>query len=595
MPEDAEPARKDHGTRTLNITVEGFWLPQNIRTQLLTAETPHESLCLHQGRPCLPEESQGVEAWWPQLNQEQWGQLLALLEENRRAVPTGRHYWEQLEGALQVVSQRLESRHEPLLELALESIPVYTGYSRAMIALNLNALSFFALESMRAAMRQTISWQEAKSWQRLQDMPGRLCFTPATISGFLRAKLPFGRYRALFGKPHPPEHVLGFAAGNVPGTALLITFLAMATSQVSGKAPMVIIRNSRQEPIFSSLVLHAIEEVAPELVASVAVLIWDYADKELQRKLMRRADLVLAAASDETIAQLRAQTQDVSLLRKSKAPLVFHPHGHKVSFSVIGKEMVDTSRAAPNAPVPMLEIVALLAALDSVLWDQHGCLSSRLHFIEVGGLPGDPARAYADKLTQHMRTLATLLPRGAWPRQHLHDRFDRYKSLETRGEVQVISRYEDDFLIVIDHRMPNPYTFFSSVNDCQGRVILVRPVESLLEVPRCFLTLVPKHNLQSISVAVGASQQGLSKDFLRFAMRCSRCGVTAIRTLGRGAFPQLAYSWDGFIPLDLIASRATGHFTTIEFDQPVEELIQTFQMFKAMGEKMGLPLHHADF
>ena len=48
-------------------------------------------------------------------------------------------------------------------------------------------------------------------------------------------------------------------------------------------------------------------------------------------------------------------------------------------------------------------------------------------------------------------------------------------------------------------------------------------------------------------------------------------GVTAIRQLGRAAFPRLAYSWDGFLPLDVAYRRPDGHFTTVEFDPAAHE------------------------
>lgn len=575
--------------------VDGFWLPQNIRAHLLSAETTYDSLCLHQGRPCSPEDRQGIIARWPLLNPSQWEQLLKLLHENRTKVPVGIGYWEGLQAALQSVARRLANPHEPLRKTALEAIPGYTGYSQAMIAFALESLSFFTLESMPVVIAQSITWQASRRWQQLEGLHGCLRFNPATINARVRTRLPFASRAALFDKPSPPQQVLGYAAGNVPGTSLLIAFLAMATTPVSKQAPVVIIKNSRSEPIFSSLILRALEEAYPELVASIAVLIWDYENKELQQKLIASADLVIAAASDETIAQVQAEVQEAAPRRKSKAPTVFHPHGHKVSFSAIGKEMLDLNLVEEQSQMPMVEIVTLLAALDSVFWDQYGCLSSRYHFIEVGGLPEDTALNYAEKLTRHMRTLATFLPRGAWPKRHLHDRFDRYKLLEVHGDVHVLSQYDDDFLVAIDHRLPTPHTFFASVNDCQGRVILIQPVDNLLEVPRRFLRLLPQQNLQSLSVAVGTPGEGLSPNFLRFATLCSHCGVTALRTLGRGAFPQLAYSWDGFIPLDLIASRPPGHFTTIEFDQPYTEIIQTFRLFRELGGKKIFPAELVSF
>jgi len=121
-------------------------------------------------------------------------------------------------------------------------------------------------------------------------------------------------------------------------------------------------------------------------------------------------------------------------------------------------------------------------------------------------------------------------------------------------------------------------TFGTLVNECQGRVVVVRPVARLMDVPERYLGMLPARSLQSLSVAVGRQGEGLTPEFLEFAAACSARGVTAIRVVGRAAFPQLAYSWDGLLPLDLISQRPEGRFTTIEFDRPFEDMIQAYRV-----------------
>jgi hypothetical protein len=91
-----------------------------------------------------------------------------------------------------------------------------------------------------------------------------------------------------------------------------------------------------------------------------------------------------------------------------------------------------------------------------------------------------------------------------------------------------------------------------------------------------------------LSVAVGQAGEGLGDRFLHFAEACGELGVTAIRTVGRAAFPQLAYSWDGLIPLDLVKTRPEGHFSTIEFDAPYDEMVSTYRHFLRQGAALGL-------
>jgi hypothetical protein len=263
---------------------------------------------------------------------------------------------------------------------------------------------------------------------------------------------------------------------------------------------------------------------------------------------------MIAAAGDEAIAALDA-------LRARHAPgCRFHRHGHKISFAVV----------APPSPD-----AAYLAALDSSLWDQNGCLSARIHFVE-----GDAA-AYAIGLTSAMRSLAGLLPRGTTPRRFVHRAFDAYAALQAAGQgVSVFSTYEDDFAVILDRRPWVRESLVRAVDACAGRAVIVRPVASVMDVPH-ILAWLPGANLQSASVAMPADQA------LEFAEAAGACGVTAVRSLGRATLPQLAYSWDGLLPLDLGCLRPEGHFTTVEFDDPAAEMAASLERWRRFAAFPG--------
>jgi hypothetical protein len=108
-----------------------------------------------------------------------------------------------------------------------------------------------------------------------------------------------------------------------------------------------------------------------------------------------------------------------------------------------------------------------------------------------------------------------------------------------------------------------------------------------MEIPN-ILQMLPASNLQSLSIASGTFGSEMDERFLQFAGACGKCGVTAIRTVGRGAFPQLSYSWDGFIPLDLVCQRTAGHFTTLEFNRPYDQILETFRLMQQRGATLGL-------
>ncbi len=559
----------------MSTAINGFWLPKDIEEQILTPQNGYTRLSFALGRPCDEDAPGAISVRWPNLEAEQWRQLLELLRANRQRVPRGNAYWDRMQAALKTIGKRLSNPSDSLSLRALNSLPGYTGYSKAMVGLTLGALDMISLSDIPHAFEVSPTWHCARAWEAMPNLQGRLRFYPEGARDDLASRLPGARKRPLFDQHKPPELVTGYGAGNVPGTALLIAFLAQATTLAGGMPPATVIKNSRREPIFSPLVLAALEQEDPELVASIGVLVWDYEEAAVQEILLPQADLVIAAASDESIAQIQAQLEHAS---KAHPVVRFHAHGHKVSFSAINRQVLKRGLKDSQSGASLLEIVTLLAGLDSVFWDQQGCLSSRLHFVESDGDENYSALAYAEQLNVQLRRLAMHLPRGAWPRQHLHDRFDRYKSLEVTGQVQVFSSYEDEFVVILDRRELDPEAFYRQVNDCQGRVIVVRPVADLMEIPKSYLRMLPAHNLQSLSVALGAPGERLSERDLKFAEACGACGVTAIRCVGRGAFPQLAYSWDGLIPPDLVHRRPPGHFTTIEFDKPFDQILETYHL-----------------
>ncbi|MBN1667110.1 MAG: hypothetical protein JW862_08470, partial [Anaerolineales bacterium] len=258
----------------------------------------------------------------------------------------------------------------------------------------------------------------------------------------------------------------------------------------------------------------------------------------------------------------------------------FHRHGHKVSFTTIAAAYLAKQSRLPWPGQPeRIEVVALLAAIDSIFWDQYGCLSSRVHFIEESPT-GYSAQEYGQVLVRQIRLISQFLPRGARPLHGLHNRFEKYAALAGSNQVQICSNYEDDFLVVIDRRPWTAAIFNATVNDCQERTIVVRPVLDIAEVPQRYLAWVPPANLQTMSVAIdGPEHPTWSTRFEEFATAVGRCGVTALRAVGRSPFPQLAYSWDGYLPLDLAFERPPGWFTSVEFESNFVEISQTYQMY----------------
>jgi hypothetical protein len=533
--------------RTSGDVRDGFWLPRKLREEVLSRATWETAgLCggalvetsAARSGTTGTQDGAVVPIRWPRLSPQRWTALLAGLQASRGVA--GSEAAGRWEAALLKALPGLAGEMPAMLPLLSAS----TGYTPGMLTAALAGGDLVDPSSLAAAMDYRPTWAAASNWVTHPRLGGRIRFFPRGLGGRARAELTPDA--ALFRPAPPVDLTLGFAAGNVPGTALIIALLGSLAGHAApggARAPAVLVRNSRHEPLFTPWVLSAVEAVDPDLVAGTAVLVWDYDDPALQALLLRSAGLMMAAADDATIAALDGW-------RARCAPgLRFHRHGHKVSFATLGAGWA----TRPRAP--------RLAALDSSFWDQNGCLSARVHFVE-----GD-ASAYAEALTGEMRALSRELPRGTTPRRYTRRAFDAYAALTDAGDVRLFSDYDDEFAVVVDGRPWDAGVLRRAANACQGRVVVVRPVRDVMDVPR-LLQALPAGNLQSMSLLLDDGR------LEPFAHAVGACGVTALRGLGRGAFPQLAWSWDGLLPLDVCSLRPAGHFTTIEPDQPVTSILE---------------------
>jgi hypothetical protein len=586
---------------------DAFWFPLSIRDAIITPDTEYD--CLHfRGGAMVTEAAQGhsdgipfqgdetVTVRWPRLDLNAWKKIVGALRGNRKRARVER-WQERLPQAMYKMRNIWGDREDPLRTGILEGLASCTGHSAEMLGFALGLLDLVSVDDLQQAASCHFTHAVKGEFVSLDGLAGMVRFFEDEWWRNLltRVLLQSGRYRRQAWKlrPRTTESILGFAAGNVPGTALLLILLGLAAvGQAHDEGvgpPVMIVKNSRREPLFTPLVLSALELVDPALVDTTVVTLWDYTDQALQEYLVGQADLVVAAASDETIDEIGAVVERVSIPAR---PIRFHRHGHKVSFSTIGRECLEVKRQEPGSGVPLLEVVALLASLDVALWNQQGCLSSRVHFVERGTDQGYYSpEAYSSAVVKSLRLLNTLIPKGASRKRQIHNLFDKYQARAVSGAVQVLSEYGDDFLVVLEQQPLSADQFREVVNDCQGRTVVVIPVEDVMEVPRRYLGQMRRGGqqpLQSMSLAVGdPDYPGIAPRLLRYAEALGAVGMTAIRTVGRGAFPQLAYSWDGLIPLDLAVDRPKGHFTTLEFDQLWTQICDTYRLVRQIMNRDG--------
>lgn len=184
-----------------------------------------------------------------------------------------------------------------------------------------------------------------------------------------------------------PELIVHIAGGLLPNpvfTAILQGLLVRSAQFVkcaSGTA------------FLPRLFAHSIYQLDPKLASCLEVAEWRGGNEALESALFAEADIVTAMGRDETIAKLRAR-----VARR------FLGYGHRASFAYLAQESVSG-----------LNVAKLIArtAEDIAAWDQLGCLSPHVVYVESGGKV--TPEQFAERLVTELKVLEGKRPRGSLP------------------------------------------------------------------------------------------------------------------------------------------------------------------------------------
>lgn len=287
----------------------------------------------------------------PELDEVQAAALCADVRDNARA-KLKRMETARIVAAIDAAIARLLDRQHPLRRKAEHLLPIVTGYDRETVRLGLTGY----LKTFRKPQLLRFLAEDFAN-------PGVLDgFQPTPKGGSLRA--------------HGPELLLHVWAGNVPALSLwsLICGLLVKAGSIGKLASA--------EPLTAGWFANLLAEVDPEIGECLAITWWKGGEAAAEPVFLRAADTVMAYGGNETLTALRA-----------KLPITtrFLPHGHKIGFGVIAREALD-SRKAPA--------LARLAAHDVTRYEQQGCYSPQMLFVERDGKvsPAEFARYVAQEL-----------------------------------------------------------------------------------------------------------------------------------------------------------------------------------------------------
>jgi len=306
-----------------------------------------------------------------------------------------------------------------------------------------------------------------------------------------------------------PELIGLIGAGTLPVSVLQTMVLAvlLRSSQF--------VKCATGTALIPRLFAHSLYEADPKLGACIEVAEWRGGSTALEQALFAETDCLVATGTDETLAAIRPRLP-------ARTRLV--AHGHKVSFAFVAGRALTRFGAAK---------VAARAASDVAAWNQLGCLSPHVIYVENAGEMSP--EAFAETLAVELATKEATDPRGSIPVNVSATITSRRSFYEMRAAHSPGTRvwaspgstawtvvYEDD---------PRFQT------SCLNRFVYVKGVTSLTQALQGADSV--RGSVSTVGLAAPEDQAP------ELAMAMARWGATRVCPLGQMQNPSLLWRHDG--------------------------------------------------
>ncbi|HNQ74432.1 MAG TPA: acyl-CoA reductase [Verrucomicrobiota bacterium] len=412
----------------------------------------------------------------------------AALKHNRRHYLVTRTTDDIIGALVEVAAGWLQPEGE-LRQLALDVGPVELGFSRPTLA---RGLDEFFRQLTRENFERLLE-QEFSEVQRLDELVAS------------RVERASGKTALATG----PGLLVHIAAGNIPNPTLtsMIFGLLVRSAQV--------VKCGRGTTLLPRLFAHSLYRVDPKLAACLEVVEWPGGATELEQVLWAVADCVTATGRDETLVKIQ---------RELPHPIRFLGHGHRLSFGYVARDLLNLAE---------VDHLVRAAADDVTAWDQLGCLSPHVFFVQNGGALAP--EQFAAKLAGELERCERTAPRGGVPTATaaiIATRRQIYQMRSAQGEATHVWQSPDStaWTVVCEAESPFPVS-------CLHRFIHIRPVSGVTEV----LQVADAHRRQvsTVGLAVPRSQ------WAGVARQLGRWGASRICPLGQMQRPPLTWRQDG--------------------------------------------------
>jgi hypothetical protein len=377
----------------------------------------------------------------------------------------------------------------PFRRHALADGPAATGFSPAVLAAGLD--HFF--QQLTAEKLEGLLRQELGHLHRLDDFhPGE-----HEMAGN-RVALARG-----------PELLAHIAPGNIPSAVLLDMVLGLLTRSAQ------FVKCASGQAFLPRLFAHSLYDLDRKLGACLEIAEWPGGTVPLETALFAEADCVAATGSDETLAAIR---------KALPGHVRLAGYGTRVSFGFVAKEAL-----AGRHP----EDVAARAARDVAAWNQLGCLSPHVIYVEEGGQVS--AEGFAGLLAGQLDALEKTHPRGQLKPREAAGIAARRSSYEVRAahspETKMWSSAESTAWTVV---LETETRFQIS---CLNRFVYIKPVRDAKAA------LQGAEPVREKISTVGLAGTGMRA--VELARQFARWGARRICPLGEMQRPPLGWRHDG--------------------------------------------------
>ncbi|HMC28876.1 MAG TPA: acyl-CoA reductase [Verrucomicrobiae bacterium] len=379
--------------------------------------------------------------------------------------------------------------HYPLRQLVLKQGPQAAGFSQGTLASGLDDLfSQFTTQNFQALLIQ-----ELGHLQRFEGLHASSEEQRAERASTVRG----------------PELLVHFAAGSLPNPPLMSIVLGLLTRSAQ------FVKCASGQTFLPHMFAHSLYDAEPKLGACLEIAQWPGGTDVLERELFSEADCVTATGNDETLVAIKARLP---------ARVRFLGYGHKVSFSYIAHELLNGIT---------LQKLVNRAAQDVVAWNQLGCLSPHLIYVESGG--GASPEQFAELLARELEAKEETQPRGQLTTE------ESGLIASRRGFYEVRAAHSPETKMWCSSGSTAWTVVFEAdpqfQRSCLNRFVYVKAVSDLNQVLQGADAVCGKVSTVGLAAPEDRAQN--------LANQLARWGVSRICRLGKMQSPPLTWRHDG--------------------------------------------------